>query len=397
MYLVEMHQIKKNHKDFTKLDNICFLSKNLYNSTLYAIRQHYFETKEYLNYYEVNKKFCVENQKDYRALPAQIAQQTLKLVDANFLSFFKSRKAGIASARIPKYLDPVVGRQVVHIPKQYIKKQDQSVYIRQFDLRLKTKVETIEYINIIPDNQRIFISVAYKVDCKEPIESENYAGLDLGVDNLATVTLTNSNPLIINGKPLKSINQYYNKKLAYYKSTLETCNNKKSSNSIVKLTQKRNNKIKDYMHKASNKIVNHLVSNQISLLVIGYNKNWKQDTNIGKRNNQNFVQIPFLSFVNMLKYKCQLQGISVQTVEEAHTSKCSFLDYESIEHHDEYMGRRIKRGLFKTKDGICINADVNGSLNILRKFLIKNEIGDIYQMMINPIEGAVSRPVKVVV
>lgn len=393
-----MHQITKRHKDYEKLDHLCFLSKNLYNSALYVVRQHYFDTGEYLNYYEVNKRFCKENQSDYRSLPAQVAQQTLKLLDATYLSFFKSMRAGVKSARMPKYLDSKTGRQVIHITKPYIKHTDNNVYIRQFDLKFKTKVKDIEYINIIPNNQRIFISVAYKIDCQPIVAfNQNYAGLDLGVSNLATVTFTNHSPIIINGKPLKSINQYYNKQLAHFKSILETCNNKKSSNRIGNLTNKRNNKINDYMHKASSYIVNQLVSNDISLLVIGYNKSWKQDTNMGKKPNQNFVQIPFLKFVNMLKYKCKLKGISVETIEEDHTSKCSFLDHETIGHHEEYIGKRVKRGLFKTKDNKLINADVNGSINILRRYLERNEVDDIYQLVKNSIEGVVSHPVKVTV
>ena len=176
-------------------------------------------------------------------------------------------------------------------------------------------------------------------------------------------------PILINGKPLKSINQYYNKKLANLKSKLR--NEKKTSKRIKSLTNKRNNKVNDYLHKTSRLITNYLVSNNINTLVVGKNKEWKQDVNIGKKNNQNFVQIPHSRLIDMLLYKCKLRGINVIITEESYTSKCSFLDDEGIKKHKVYKGNRIKRGLFKSSEGVLINADVNGSLNILKKVVGK--------------------------
>lgn len=147
------------------------------------------------------------------------------------------------------------------------------------------------------------------------------------------------------------------------------------------ITRKRYNKIKDYMHKVSREITNQLVSHNVTNLVIGYNKSWKQDVNLGKVNNQKFVQIPFLMFLNMLKYKCELLGINCETIQESHTSKCSFLDREDITHHDNYVGRRIHRGLFRSASGRTINADVNGSLNIMRRYLNEVKNIDIYESM----------------
>ena len=200
------------------------------------------------------------------------------------------------------------------------------------------------------------------------LNNDRYCSIDLGINNLATVSSNVIKPFIINGKPIKSINQFYNKKLAYYKSKLK---NRKTSKKINRLTNKRENKIKDYLHKSSRYIVNHLVSNNINTLVIGYNKGWKQDINIGKVNNQKFVNVPFLTFITMLEYKCKIEGINVIINEESYTSKCSFLDDEEICKHDNYLGRRIKRGLFKTSNGIFMNADLNGSLNILKKVVGK--------------------------
>lgn len=175
-------------------------------------------------------------------------------------------------------------------------------------------------------------------------------------------------PVFINGRPLKSINQYYNKELAKLKSRQDLCGNKSvNSNKINTLSYKRYTKIKDYLHKASRKLVNHLVSNNVSKVVIGHNKEWKQDINLGKINNQKFVHIPFNMFIQMVTYKAQLEGVEVVQREESYTSKCSFLDGEEICKHDVYMGRRIKRGLFRSYNGRLINADLNGALNILRK------------------------------
>ena len=182
-------------------------------------------------------------------------------------------------------------------------------------------------------------------------------------------------PLIINGKPLKSVNQYYNKKKSKLQEIQSRQTPKKNiTNRIQKLTMKRNNKVTDYLHKASRIVVNHLVSNDISLLVVGYNKGWKQDIAIGKQNNQNFVSIPFLKFVTMLKYKCSLVGIQVILNEESYTSKCSFLDNEDIKRQKEYQGARIHRGLYRTKNVNLINADVNGSYNIMKKYFTKKGV-----------------------
>ena len=221
--------------------------------------------------------------------------------------------------------------------------------------------------------------------------------IDLGLDNLASCSSNVSKSFIINGKPVKSINQYYNKKKANLQSELKIKQNKNTSKQIQNLTLKRNNKIKDYFHKASRYIVNQLVNQSINTLIIGKNDGWKQETNIGKKNNQNFTQIPHQMFINQLKYKCQLKGINVIEQEESYTSKVSFFDNDFIPvygQNDELFkssGKRIKRGLYKTKDGLLINADINGSLNIMRKYLnaVCNEI-------ISPANrGLVMNPVKI--
>lgn len=351
MYNVEKHIVKKGSELFKQCDELCFLSKNLYNATLYAIRQYYFENKEYLCYEEVCKKFIQEHNPDYYALPTKVSQKVMQLVDNNFKSFFELHKKD-SSAKIPGYLHKTKGRQELHynnqafsfdcnrVPKGYIKLSKSNILI-------KTKVENPTYVKMTRLNGTTYIIlVGYEVEKAEPIINSNYATIDLGVNNLATVTFTNAKPIIINGRPLKSINQYYNKILAklqarqdsYIESVKQIDESKaksinKRTNLMNKITTNRSNKIDDYMHKATNLIMNHLVSNNISTLIIGYTKGWKQDINLGDKNNQNFVQIPFLKFVELLENKCSIKGVTVVRQEESYTSKASFIDNDYIATH----------------------------------------------------------------
>ena len=371
MYLTERHIIKNNEE----LDILCFKSKNLYNKALYLVRQHYFETKNYLDWIKVYRLMVDSKDEDYYTLPTKVSNQTLMLLDRNFKSFFaliKKKKDNKydKSVRIPKYLDKQ-GRYVTTFPKQSVSK----VYLRKgliklssLDILIPTKVteENLVEVRILPRNNHHIVEIVYKVEKKEPKpDNGRYASIDLGLNNLATVSSNVVKPFIINGRPLKSINQYYNKEKARLQSLLK--NNKRTSKRINNITLKRNNKIKDYLHKSSKTIVNFLVSNNISTLVVGYNEEWKQNINIGKRNNQSFVNIPFYTFIKQLEYKCKLEGINIILTEESYTSKCSFLDNESVEKHESYLGKRIKRGLFRSAKNKIINADLNGSLNILKK------------------------------
>ena len=385
MILVEQHVYKQNNKLFKEMDDLCFLSKNLYNATLYEIRQYFFKTQKYMNYYEMNTKFAHENQVDYRSLPAKVSKMVQMKLDKNFKSFFnllKKKQTGKYNkpVKIPKYLHKTKGRFVVEYTIQAISfKKEGYVHLSKTNIFIKTKIpkKDIQFARIVPKNGYYVIEIGYKKQEKTIKQNDKYASIDLGLNNLMTVTSTNKKPFIINGKPLKSINQYYNKKKSHYQSILKKINNKNSSKRLQKLALKRNNKIKDYLHKSTSYLINQLVSNDISTLIVGYNKNWKQDINIGKVNNQNFVQIPFYELVNMLEYKCKLNGINLILQEESYTSKCSFLDKEEVKKHEKYFGKRVKRGLFKTKNDIYINADVNGSLNIMKKYFIK-EAKNIY-------------------
>ena len=372
MQLVEQHIIKKSNPLYKELDKMCFLSKNLYNQSLYRVRQYYFDNKKYLSYANNVNILTRENQVDYISLPRKVSQWVCKQVDQNFKSFFASLKSKNINhrVRIPQYLDKN-GRNILTFTNQAIShKELKEGYLKLSGCKNKIKVlhNNIRQVRVIPQANRYMIEIIYSISDVEYKTNANYVGVDLGLNNLATVGGNTMSSLIINGKPLKSINQFYNKRLSKLKSRQDLCKNKKvNKKKIQTLTNKRKNKIKDYLHKASRLLVNQLVSNDISTVVIGHNKEWKQDINIGKQNNQKFVQIPFNTFIHMIVYKAQMQGIKVIQREESYTSKCSFIDNEEICKHENYKGKRIKRGLYKSQNGRIINADLNGALNILKK------------------------------
>ena len=379
MYLTEKHIIKRKHPFYNECDKLCFQSKNIYNQGLYNVRKHYFNTKAYLNYY--GNYDLTKTQECYDYLPKKVFTQTLKHVDMVFKSFFALLKNKTVKNKIPKYLDKVNGRYVTIFTKQAISlrefKKTGKLRLSQTDIYISTKLtdfSSLKEVRIVPRMHHYVIEVVYMVKEKTHCGNGKYASIDLGLNNLATVAFNEgSKPLIVNGIPLKSINQYYNKKKAQYQSRLKE--NKRTSKRICTLTNKRNNKVTDYLHKASRLLVNQLVSRGITTLVIGKNPNMKQDINIGKVNNQNFVQLPIMRFADLMKYKCELEGIKVLFNEESYTSKCSFLDSEPICKHDKYIGKRIKRGLFVSRNGIKINADVNGAYNIMIK-VIPNAFSD---------------------
>ena len=380
MVLVEKHIIKQSHQYYDEVDHLCFLSKNLYNSTLYTVRQYYFTNKQFLNYKAVNKLFVSGNQPDYRALPAKVAKHTQMLVDRNFNSFFrllelKGQGKYDKPINIPKYLNKKAGRQVVHYEKGAISFKERGfIKLSKTNIKIKTKLtkESIQFVRLVPKNHYVAIEIGYNVNEPELKSNNNVLAIDIGVNNIATCVTTNGDKFLINGKQLKYINHNYNKAVAEAKSKLKTTHNQNSSKYISQIINKRNNRLNDYLHKITTYIVNHAVSKNIGTIVVGYNKEWKQDTNMGKVNNQNFVHIPFYRLINLLAYKCRLKGIKFQTITEGYTSKCSFVDDEEIKKHTTYSGRRITRELFKTKSGLIVNADINGAYNILKKYMQKN-------------------------
>lgn len=378
MKLTEKHIINKNNPHFAECDRVCFLSKNLYNQALYRVRQSYFENK-YKNYNAIQKELQNEMQQDYRALPTKVSQQTLMLLDKNWKSYFEAKKqykikpdAFFGKPSIPSYKNKKKGRFATKYTIQAINKRKLIkgvVSLSGTTIEIETRKQNICEARIIPRYGCYVIEIVYEVKpLPQKTDNNRYAAIDIGLNNLATIATNIGDGLIINGKPLKSINHYFNKKKAALMSHI---GNKGTSNRIEKLTQKRNRKVDHYLHNASRWIVNYLVSQQINTLIVGKNDQWKQSISIGKRNNQNFVSIPHARFISMLKYKCELEGISFKLTEESYTSKCSFLDNEPIQKHEKYLGRRIKRGLFKSSTGKLINADLQGGYNIGRKVIPK--------------------------
>lgn len=385
-------QVKKGSQAEKELDHNMFLSKNLSNTCIYIQRGTFFtkrdcqdpklksEMKSFLTFVELIKMLQDSNQVDYRALLVAVAQQVCIQVCNEFISFFKKFKNGDKTARIPKYKDKVKGRNKLSYTKNAIStKELRKGYIKLSGINTKFKIpdgidyKDIQRVDIVKKSSHIEVVIMYKVPKVELKEKNNrYMGADLGLDNLITVAsnVKGITPMIFDGRPIKAINQFYNKYVSELQSKLTKKGKEKyTSNKIYSITRNRYNKITDYFHKISTYLINQAVSNGITAIFIGLNKEWKQEIKLGKKNNQKFVEIPFNILIDMITYKAKDKGIDVITTEESYTSKCSFFDNEEMCHHDQYQGKRIKRGLFRTSDRKTINSDVNGALNIIRKVI----------------------------
>jgi putative transposase len=396
MQLVETHQISRYHKHFKECDALSRKTKLLYNEANYAVRQMFIKEKIYTNAAEMQK--TLQGTANYTALPAKVASQTLRNLDKNWISFFA------ASKEFKKHPEKYKGKP--HLPG-YKKTHSIVIYDRQaistkalrkgvialsqtnIELEYQHLEHKVKQARIIPINSQLFkIEIVYDVPIGTVSKGKKQVGIDLGVNNLVTLA-GEINPIIMEGKVVKSYNQWYNKEKARLQAKLPK--GRHVSKRIEKLTNKRNNKITDYMHRASRCIVNYCLTNDVGTVVIGYNPEWKQGVNHGRRNNQNFVNIPFYRLVSQIEYKANMVGIVVKMQEESYTSKCSFLDNETIEHHKKHIGKRVRRGLFRSGTGIFINADVNGALNILRKSnLQSNEeivVLAVVPVRINPYKG----------
>ena len=249
--------------------------------------------------------------------------------------------------------------------------------IIKFPKKASLEVETrlsddtnLREVRIIPKGTGYVCEIVYNKEI-EPKETnkDRIVGIDLGMKNIiAMVNNIGLKPIIIkdDGNGIKSTNQFYNKRKAELQSIYDL-QGVKNGSKMDKLQSKRDKKVHDYVHKLSRFIVDWCVDHDIGTIVFGYNEGWKQNVNIGRRNNQMFTQIPYMTIIDKTTYKAEEVGIDVIQQEEAHTSKCSFLDNESIEHHNKYAGKRFKRGLFRSAKGIVINSDVQGGYNIMTK------------------------------
>lgn len=383
MNRVEKHIIKSTNKYYNLLDEFCFKSKNLYNQANYIVRQEFINNGKWIRYNELDKILKKENNDyDYRNMPSSTtSQQCLRLLDKNWNSFFRAIKdynknpnKYLGRPKLPKYKSKN-GRNILILTNQNCKINKGIIkFPKTFKgFYLKSKVNSLQQVRFVPKDKYIIAEVVYRVDdVEELIDNGRYVGIDLGLDNFVTIT-NNCGliPLVINGKGLKSMNQYYNKQMSHYKSIAKRVNKLDYTNRMRNLTLKRNNKVEDYIHKASRFVVDYCRGNEINTIIIGNNKNWKQNSKMSKRVNQNFVSIPYCSFIQKVQYKAEEFGIKVIITEESYTSGTSFLDNELPIKENYNKSRRKYRGLFVSNNGTKINADVNGSYQIIKKVFPK--------------------------
>ncbi|ADI73346.1 transposase, IS605 OrfB family [Methanohalobium evestigatum Z-7303] len=361
-----------------RLSRLCHISKNLYNQANYIIRQNWLNGYGYTKYEKVNEE--LKGTENYSILPSQTAQQTLKMVDRNWKSFFNSLKdykinphKYEGKPKPPNYKKKD-GEFLLIFTSQQLTRGIKNNYLKfpkKLGLKIKTRLNedtNIQQVRIVPLGVGYKCEIVYKQKIiHNKLDENNIASIDLGINNIITmVNNIGEKPIVIKGGGVKSINQYYNKKKSQWKSFYDKRGFDETKR-LEKIYQKRNNKINDFFHKVSKKIINYCIENNIGTLIVGYNEGWKQECNIGKKNNQNFVQIPFFKLKKQIEYKSEDAGIKVLFQEESYTSKCSFLDDEPVEKRTSYLGKRIMRGLFKSNTGKVINADVNGAYNILKK------------------------------
>ncbi len=387
MLLVEQHCIEKRDPRYAVIDEAAFASKNLYNAALYEMRQAFFNEGRYLKYEEIHRR--MQPHETYKALPAKVSQQILMLLATNWESFKDAKKAYeqdpsrfTGRPRLPRYKHKTEGRNMLVYTIQAVSKRGVKQGLIQpsmLPIEIKTQHTDIRQVRIVPRHGHYVVEVVYS---KEPVQAgvdpSFCVAIDLGVTNLAAITANREGfvPRLVNGRPIKSVNQWYNKRMKELTLCLPTEDRERVTRQMEQITNHRNRQIHHYLHAASKGIIDFLVQEGVGTIIVGKNPLWKQEAGMGRRNNQNFVQIPHARFIDMLTYKAELVGIRVEVQEESYTSKASFLDLDPIPTYkpndqQEYIfsGRRLGRRnrLYRTKDGRKICADVNGSYNILRK------------------------------
>jgi IS605 OrfB family transposase len=395
MLLTQTNRLHLSVEETQTLQTLCRLSKNLYNVGLYTVRQYFFTERKHLRY-ESAYHHCKTNE-NYKLLATDIGQQTLKVVDRAFQSFFgllEAKRTGTFTAKvsIPRYLDkegyfaliiPIRGRQVfkdwkfpIPLSRDFKRQVGGSVTLK-IPERLREK--RIKEIRIYPKYKARLFDVTYiyeSDDIPAQVNPEHMMGIDLGMDNLAACVTTKQTSFAIDGKRLKSVNQWFNKRNSQLQSEKDKQGIKGFTEQQSRITDRRNRRVRDYLNKAARHIINHCIDQGIGKVVVGYNPGMKQDSNMGTRNNQNFVQVPIFTLRLKLKSLCERYGIAFIEQEESYTSKSSFVDGDPIPVYNadnpvefKGSGKRIKRGLYRTKKGWLINADINGAANILKKHL----------------------------
>jgi len=393
MYLVIKQQVKHlTKKEYNILRELCRTAKNLTNQAIYNIRQHYFQEKQYLRY-EANYHE-LKNSENYKLLNSNMAQQTLKDVDAMFKSFFaliklaKQGKYNFKHIKLPKYLPKndysnlIIGQ--IRLRKDNILTIPYSnTFKKKYETKIQIKIpqilegKKIKEIQIIPKFNARFFEIQYTYEIQEEnikSNTNNALAIDLGVNNLCTCVTNTGKSFIIDGRKLKSVNQFFNKQNAKLQSIKDKQNIKRETKQQYLISRKRKNKVDDYINKTCRYIINYCLVNDIGTLVIGYNQSFQSKANLGRKNNQIFTQLPFGKIREKLEYLCKRYNINYILQEESYTSKASFFDNDNLPIYNadnpqiyEFSGKRIKRGLYQTKNNYLFNADCNGALNILRK------------------------------
>ena len=369
MRLVERHIVKNN-----RFEGVCQKSGLLYNYVLYQVRQGIF-SGNYLKEYDLSTKLGRENQYDFRSLPCRISQQVVKQVFRNLKSWIKLKKdyeknpsKYEARPGLPKYKKGKKQNILVFTNLSCRIKNGYIHFIKNIIEPIKTNIgeNKLCQVRIVPQATCYVVEVIYeKKEIDLQLDKSNILSIDLGLNNLCTgISNVGLNPFIINGKIMKSFNQWYNKKKAKWMGFI---GDKGTSNRLKWLNNRRNFWIEDKIHKVSRWIINFCIENNIGSIVIGLNKGWKQNIDLGKKTNQKFVEIPFSKLIDKITYKGKLMGINIQITEESYTSKIDHLAFETLKKQEVYLGKRKKRGLFQSSIGKLINADVNGAIGIGRK------------------------------
>lgn len=401
----ETHFLPEKHPMCKWLIEECGRAAALYNRVNYLKRQAFtghhdlipeytdlIKKEKYLLPYDIITKMRQLNDESYRAMhKSSMAGQIVIMCDQNWNAWFRAlsdyrKNPGKCRGkpRMPKYLDKAENGgtfMLIYDIRDARLQKDGTINIeRKKKLPIRTRLKAFNQLHVVPVQGGVNIILIYEKEIPdEKLDNSRVLGIDLGVENLAAVT-SNAEPisLLVNGRPLKSINQFYDKKKARLQSKLAQ-RKLKTSKRLRQLEAKHKHKIKDYMHKASRRLVDLMKEHNLGLCAVGHNFGWKNKVNMGKRNNQNFTKIPHSRFIEMLRYKAEEVGAEVVEINESYTSKCSFLDGEKICRHDEYMGKRVRRSLYRSAKGIALNADINGSLNIVRRvtgsaFRVGNEV-----------------------
>ena len=413
MCLTIKQQVKHLSKEeYRTIRELCHVAKNLTNEAIYNVRQYYFTEGEFLKY---EKNYTLlKTSSNYKALNSNMAQQILKEVDGSFKSFFgllklaKQGKYAFKDCKLPYYLPKdgyatlvigfvrLNGNKLVLPFSNSFKKTHKTIEITIPPVLLDKKVKEIR---IIPkSNARFFeIQYIYKAECiQRNLNTNNALALDLGINNLVTAVSSNGKSFIIDGRRLKSINQWFNKENARLQSIKDKQHfGRKSTNRQKMIARNRNNNVNDYMNKTACKVIDYCIANDIGTLIVGYNETFQRNSNIGKRNNQNFVNIPYGQLRNKLEYLCELNNIIFVKQEESYTSKASFWDKDEMPVYNadnpaeyQFRGTRVHRGLYKTANGKTFNADINGALNIMRK-------SSVVDMNILYSRGEVDTPIRI--